>query len=59
MSLIDPVLSEILVCPADHASLDEDVPGSRLICTRCGRSYPVRDGLPVMLLEENERGEDD
>ena len=52
MSLIDPLLSEILVCPADHSPLDEDESESRLVCTRCGRRYPVRNGIPVMLIDE-------
>ncbi|HEY7564609.1 MAG TPA: Trm112 family protein [Acidimicrobiia bacterium] len=45
---------EILVCPVDHADLREDVPASRLVCTDCGRRYPVEDGIPVMLVEEAE-----
>ena len=28
--------------------------GERLVCTRCGRRYPIRDGIPVMLIEEAE-----
>lgn len=59
MSLIDPLLSDILVCPADHSPLTEDEVASRLICTDCGRRYPVRDGIPVMLIEQAERGDDD
>ncbi len=59
MSLIDPALAEILVCPADHGALDEDESASRLVCTVCGRRYPVRDGIPVMLIEEAEGGPDE
>jgi hypothetical protein len=59
MSLIDPGLAEILVCPVDHADLDQDEPNSRLICTECGRRYPVREGIPVMLIEEAEGGPDE
>ncbi|HUQ16592.1 MAG TPA: Trm112 family protein [Candidatus Saccharimonadales bacterium] len=50
---IDPTLLEILACPADHAAVREE--GDRLICTSCGRRYPVRDGIPVMLIDEAER----
>ncbi|MFO7299677.1 MAG: Trm112 family protein [Actinomycetes bacterium] len=57
MSLIDPLLAGILVCAADHGRLEEDSAGSRLICAACGRSYPVRDGIPVMILDE-ERGDE-
>ena len=54
MGLIDPILAEILVCPADHGDLAEDEAQSLLICESCGRSYPVRDGIPIMLLNEDE-----
>lgn len=59
MSLIDPLLAEILVCPVDKALLTQDVEASRLECTVCGRRYPVRDGIPVMLIEEAEGGPDE
>ena len=54
MTLIDPELLEILVCPVDKEGLDEDVSGPALVCRSCGRRYPVRDGIPVMLVEEAE-----
>ncbi len=53
------MLAEILVCPVDKASLTEDTEALRLECTQCGRRYPVRDGIPVMLVEEAEGGPDD
>lgn len=56
MSLIDEGLAKILVCPADKADLTEDEEHSVLVCTSCGRRFPVRDGIPVMLLEEAEGG---
>lgn len=56
MSLIDPALAEILVCPVDKADLTEDIEASRLVCTECGRRYPVRDGIPIMLVDEAEGG---
>lgn len=59
MSLIDPALAEILVCPVDKAELTEDVQAQRLQCTECGRRYPVRDGIPIMLVEEAEGGPDE
>ncbi len=59
MSLIDALLAEILVCPVDKGSLTQDEAASRLVCTVCGRRYPVRDGIPVMLVEEAEGGPDD
>lgn len=56
MSLIDPTLAEILVCPVDKADLTQDVEASRLECTECGRRYPVKDGIPIMLVAEAEGG---
>lgn len=58
MALIDPLLMEILVCPVEKADLIEDEPASRLVCTICGRRYPVEDGIPVMLVDEAELPED-
>lgn len=58
MSLIDETLAEILVCPVDKADLTQDVEASRLECTECGRRYPVREGIPIMLVEEAEGGPD-
>lgn len=49
---IDAGLLEILACPVDHAAVHED--GDHLVCASCGRRYPVRDGIPVMLIEEAE-----
>ena len=50
--MIDPGLLEILACPAckTEVKLQDD----RLVCTQCGRRYPIRDGIPVMLIEEAE-----
>ena len=45
-------LLDILVCPVDKAKVRQD--GARLICDQCGRAYPVRDGIPVMLVDEAE-----
>ena len=59
MSLIDPTLAEVLVCPVDKRDLIEDVEALRLECTECGRRYPVRDGIPIMLVEQAEGGPDE
>jgi len=50
--MIDPTLLEILACPVCKVAvtLQQD----RLVCTRCGRRYPIREGIPVMLVEEAE-----
>ena len=59
MSLIDPTLVELLVCPVDKADLVEDETDQRLECVSCGRRYPVREGIPVMLIDQAEGGPDE
>jgi len=50
---LDPLLLEILACPcSDHGALDVDGERRLLVCQICGRGFPVRDGIPVMLLDE-------
>jgi hypothetical protein len=41
-----------LVCPACRARLTLDRSGQSVGCTGCGRVFPVRDGIPVLLLTE-------
>jgi uncharacterized protein YbaR (Trm112 family) len=47
---IDPELLEILRCPLTHSRLRLE--GEFLIAEEGGLAYPVRDGIPVMLIEE-------
>jgi uncharacterized protein YbaR (Trm112 family) len=51
---IDPELMEILVCPASHARLVQV--GDWLYSTdpATRRRYPIRDGIPIMLIDESE-----
>ena len=53
---IDPALLEILACPADRSPLRADetalAGAGALVCTSCGRQYPVRDDIPVLLVDE-------
>jgi hypothetical protein len=54
---LDPMLLEVLACPCEHhAPVEPDTAGAAgataLVCTRCRTSFPVRDGIPVMLLDE-------
>ena len=51
--MIPEELMDILVCPACRGELRED--DSELLCTRCGLRYPIRDGIPIMLVEEATR----
>ncbi|MBI4606871.1 MAG: Trm112 family protein [Planctomycetes bacterium] len=43
-------LLEILVCPLGKAPLRLE--GSALVCTRCGLTYAIEDGIPNMLIDE-------
>jgi len=46
-------LWDLLACPCpEHAPVRADVETGRIVCTSCGRSFEVRDGIPVMLLDE-------
>ncbi|MEP6707272.1 MAG: Trm112 family protein [Pyrinomonadaceae bacterium] len=45
-------LLEILVCPADKARVELKQDGSGLKCVQCKRVYPIRDDIPVMLVDE-------
>jgi uncharacterized protein YbaR (Trm112 family) len=50
--MLDPELLKRLACPACKVSLALEA--DRLVCPRCERRFPVRDGLPVLLLDEAE-----
>ncbi len=52
MTEIDPKLLEILVCPVTRSPLVYDQAQSELISKEAGLAYPVRDGIPIMLVEE-------
>jgi uncharacterized protein YbaR (Trm112 family) len=50
---VDTELLAILACPQCHAALRHDEPAAELVCTgSCGLAYPVRDGIPVLLIHE-------
>ena len=52
---IDNELLAILACPSDdHAALREEIRADEpvLVCTYCLTTYPIRDGIPVLLLDE-------
>ncbi len=50
--MIDQELLEILACPACENRPPVRLKGESLICDQCHRIYPIRDGIPVMLVEE-------
>lgn len=49
---VDPRLLEILICPLTRGPLEYDRAANELISRKAGLAYPVRDGIPVMLIEE-------
>lgn len=52
---LDPALLEILACPDCRAPLRVDDARNELACTGCGLAYPVRDDIPVLLVDEARR----
>lgn len=50
--LIDPQLLAIMQCPSCAGPLTERADPPALVCSGCGLQYPVREGIPVMLIEE-------
>lgn len=52
--MIDKKLLEILACPACKSEVE--LKDDKICCTKCGKKYPIRDGIPVMLIEEAEGG---
>jgi len=49
---LDPWLLSILVCPVTRTPLRYDEAAQELISEAAGVAYPIRDGVPVMLIEE-------
>lgn len=47
---VDPELLAILACPLDKQPVTRQ--GNYLVCQECQRHYPIRDGIPVMLIDE-------
>jgi uncharacterized protein YbaR (Trm112 family) len=52
---IDPRLLEILVCPLTKGPLRYDRQAQELISEEAGLAYPIRDGIPIMLVDEARR----
>ena len=49
---LDPDLLTILVCPITRTALHYDEAAQELVSEAAGLAYPVRDGVPIMLVEE-------
>ena len=50
--IIDPALLDVLVCPVTHGPLDYDRVNGELVSRQLGKAFPIRDGVPVMLVDE-------
>ena len=57
--MVDPKLLEILVCPRSHGPLTYDRERQELISEQAGLAYPVRDGIPILLVDEARRLDDE
>ncbi|MFZ4690501.1 MAG: Trm112 family protein [Polymorphobacter sp.] len=49
---LDPKLLAILVCPMTRTPLRLDEDAQELVSDRAGLAYPIRDGVPILLIEE-------
>ncbi len=52
---IDPKLLEFLVCPVTKTALRLDLERAELVSEAAGLAYPIRDGIPIMLVDEARR----
>ena len=57
-STVDPKLLEILVCPVTKGPLEFDSTRQELISRSAKLAYPIRDGIPIMLVDEARSLED-
>jgi len=55
MKTLDSKLLAILACPVCRGKVDEI--GGFVVCQRCGRRYPIRGGIPIMLPDQAEQGD--
>ena len=55
MPAVDPELIKLLVCPDCKGAIEYKDRRNLIICTACGLRYPVRDGIPIMLVDEATR----
>jgi len=49
---LDREFLDILACPDCKCSVKQQ--NDRLVCIKCGKKYPIKDGIPVMLIDEAE-----
>ena len=58
LSRVDPKLLELLVCPLTKGRLSYDREHNELVSEKARLAYPIRDGIPIMLVSEARRLED-
>jgi len=56
--LFDPKMLEALVCPQTHAILTYDAAAQELISKAAHLAYPIREGIPVLLIDEARQTDD-
>lgn len=52
LSRVDPKLLELLVCPLTNGRLTYDRENNELVSEKARLAYPIRDGIPIMLVSE-------
>jgi len=57
-SRVDPKLLELLVCPLTKGRLSYNAADDELISEKAKLAYPIRDGIPIMLISEARKIED-
>ena len=56
---MDKILLEMLACPVCKSGLQYQKSAAELLCAPCRVAYPIRDDIPVMLIEEARQLEND
>lgn len=52
---VNKELLKIMICPECKGEVDEKE--NKIVCASCGLKYPIKSGIPVMLVEEAERSD--
>jgi len=53
--MLNKELLDILACPQCKGDLEYDKGNGRLICYKCKLAYPIKDDIPIMLIDEAEK----
>lgn len=53
VKMIDKKLLEILACPKCRGEVE--LKEEKIVCTKCGLKFPIKDDIPIMLIEEAEK----